>query len=302
MAMDQPRLLLHGRNGQVGWELRRTLAPLAEVVAVDFPEVDFTRPESLRQWVRDTHPDIIVNAAAYTAVDKAEEEIELARTINAEVPALLAREASALGGMLVHYSTDYVYSGNKTEPYREEDPTGPLGAYGRTKLEGDLAVVTEGGPHLVFRTSWVYGIRGKNFLLTMMRLAKERPEIRVVDDQHGAPTWCRSIAESTVNALKSILGQELNGPLEKAQEAAGVYHLTCGGETTWCGFTRAIVEAMQLDNPPKVTPITTAEYPTPAKRPVNSVLDNSKLENAFGVRLPNWHDALLNCLKESPAD
>ena len=300
--MPGETIMLLGSQGQVGFELERLLAPVAEVHAFDLHNLDLRETGTVRDTIRTLRPKIILNAAAYTAVDKAEEEIELARTINAEVPALLAREASALGGMLVHYSTDYVYSGNKTEPYREEDPTGPLGAYGRTKLEGDLAVVTEGGPHLVFRTSWVYGIRGKNFLLTMMRLAKERPEIRVVDDQHGAPTWCRSIAESTVNALKSILGQELNGPLEKAQETAGVYHLTCGGETTWCGFTRAIVEAMQLDNPPKVTPITTAEYPTPAKRPVNSVLDNSKLENAFGVRLPNWHDALLNCLKESPAD
>ncbi len=291
--------MLLGCRGQVGFELERLLSPIANVHSFDLHNLDLTQTDAVRDAIRTLRPKIILNAAAYTAVDKAEEEPDLARQINAEVPALLAEEAGRIGAGLVHYSTDYVYSGEKTGPYLEENPTGPLSVYGQTKLEGDIAVLAEGGPHLVFRTSWVYGIRGKNFLLTMMRLARERPEIRVVDDQYGAPTWCRSIAEGTVSALQSVLGHDFGEDTNKLREVSGVYHLTCGGRTTWCGFTRAIVEALHLDNPPTVTAITTADYPTPARRPQNSVLDNSKLERTFGVRLPDWEEALKNCLKET---
>src|ERR1035441_10644588 len=199
------KILLIGKNGQVGWELRRTLAPLAEVVAVDYPEINFADAPALRQFVAGVRPDVVVNAAAYTAVDKAETEMELCRQINAVAPGVLAEEAKKLGALMVHYSTDYIFDGTKTSPYVETDAPNPLGAYGRTKLEGDRAVKASGANHLIFRLCWVYGARGQNFMLTMQRLAREREKLRVVDDQFGCPTWSRLIAEATALALKQVL-------------------------------------------------------------------------------------------------
>ena len=203
--MELPRILLIGKIGQVGWELRRTLAPMARVACVDFPEIDLTSGDSIRRWVRETRPNIVINAAAYTAVDKAESEPDKAMKINGVAPGILAEEAKKLGALLVHYSTDYVFDGAKTEPYVETDPPNPLGAYGRSKLAGDEAVRAVGGAHLIFRLCWVYGARGQNFMLTMMRLAREREKLRVVGDQVGCPTWSRMIAETTALALKQAV-------------------------------------------------------------------------------------------------
>jgi dTDP-4-dehydrorhamnose reductase len=286
--MNQPRILLLGKNGQVGWELRRTLAPLGEVVAVDFPEVDFTRPDSLRQWVRDTQPQVILNAAAHTAVDKAEKEPELALAINGTAPGILAEEARRIGAWVVHYSTDYVYGGDKGTPYVETDPTHPLGAYGRSKVAGDEAVQAAEGLYLIFRLCWVYGLRGQNFLLTIQRLARERERLRVVADQVGCPTWSRLIAETTALAL----AKTLRAPDPAAYQ--GVYHLAVSSWTSWHGFAEAIVKLMRAEERKctQVEAIPTSEYPLPARRPAWSVLSCEKLERTFGFRLPDWEDTL----------
>ena len=286
------KILLIGKNGQVGWELRRTLAPLAEVVAVDYPEINLTDTPALRQFVAGTRPAVVVNAAAYTAVDKAETETELCRQINAVAPGVLAEEAKKLGALMVHYSTDYVFDGAKTSPYVETDASNPLGAYGRTKLEGDRAVKASGADHLIFRLCWVYGARGQNFMLTMQRLARERETLRVVGDQFGCPTWSRMIAETTALALK----QTLAGADRSAYN--GEYHLAAFGQTSWHGFASRIIELMPEAEREchAVEQITTAEYPTPAKRPANSVLDCGKLQKTFGLRLPHWETSLLQVL------
>ncbi|MEI7729696.1 MAG: dTDP-4-dehydrorhamnose reductase [Verrucomicrobiota bacterium] len=286
--MDRPRVLIIGKNGQVGWELRRTLAPLGEVVAVDYPEIDFSQADSLRNWMREVRPRIVVNAAAYTAVDKAEKELDLAAKINALAPGILAEEAKRLGALLVHYSTDYVYDGAKREPYVETDATGPLSAYGRTKLDGDLAVQQVDGAHLIFRLCWVYGARGQNFMLTMMRLAREREQLRVVSDQFGSPTWSRMIAATTTLAVQQLLGQkDFNG-------RKGVYHLCSSGHTSWHQFADQIVRLMPEEGKKcrQVDAITTADYPTPARRPAYSVLSCDKLKHTFGLVLPTWEDSL----------
>ena len=286
--MRLPRILLFGKVGQVGWELRRTLAPLCELTCVDFPDVDFTKPDSLRRWISSTQPQIIINAAAYTAVDKAESDLALATAINADAPALMAEEAKKLGALLVHYSTDYVYDGSKTTPYTEDDPTGPLGAYGRTKLAGDDAIRQIDGNHLIFRLCWVYGARGGNFMLTMMRLAREREKLRVVADQFGSPTWSRMIAETTALALARI------DSADTAAAVKGVYHLCSSGQTSWHGFASAIIAAMPESERKcrEVEPISSAEYPTPTKRPAYSVMSCAKLEKTFGLRLPDWKHCL----------
>jgi dTDP-4-dehydrorhamnose reductase len=257
------RLLLIGKIGQVGYELRRTLAPLAQVTAVDFPEIDLTNSDSIRQWVRDTKPAIIINAAAYTAVDKAESEPELVMKINGIAPGILAEEAKKIGARLVHYSTDYIFDGTKTAPYVETDAPNPLGSYGRSKLAGDQAVIAAGGKHLIFRLCWVYGARGQNFMLTMMRLAREREKLRVVSDQIGCPTWSRMIAETTTLALMQVL------VASDPAAFTGVYHLASTGTTSWHGFAQAIINLMPSDAKKctQVEPITSAEYPTPTKRP-----------------------------------
>ena len=286
------KILLIGKNGQVGWELRRTLAPLAEVVAVDYPEINFTDTLALRQLVAATRPNVVVNAAAYTAVDKAETETELCRQINAVAPGVLAEEAKKIGALMVHYSTDYIFDGTKTSPYAETDTPNPLGAYGRSKLEGDRAVMASGANHLIFRLCWVYGARGLNFMLTMQRLAREREKLRVVGDQFGCPTWSRMIAEATAQAVKQVLA----GP--DISKFIGEYHLAAGGQSNWHEFASRIIEGMpEAERKCRVVEkITTAEYPTPAKRPAYSVLDCGKLQKTFGLRLPDWETSLRQVL------
>jgi dTDP-4-dehydrorhamnose reductase len=286
--MEQPRILLIGKVGQVGWELQRTLAPLGRVVPVDFPEIDLTDADSIRRWVAEAGPQMIVNAAAYTAVDKAESEPEKAMEINGVAPGVLAEEAKRCGALLVHYSTDYIFDGTKTEPYAETDAPKPLGVYGRSKLAGDRAVQAVGGAHLIFRLCWVYGSRGQNFMLTIQRLAREREKLRVVGDQFGCPTWSRMIAETTALALKQVAAAR--GP----EAFTGVYHLAASGQTSWHGFAKAIVDLMPEAGRKcrEVEAIATAEYPLPAKRPACSVLSCEKLRQTFGLQLPTWETSL----------
>jgi dTDP-4-dehydrorhamnose reductase len=286
--MIQPRILVIGKIGQVGWELRRTLASLGPLVCIDYPEVDLTDGNSIRRWVREVAPAVVVNAAAYTAVDKAETETDLAMKINGVAPGILAEEAKKMGALLVHYSTDYIFDGTKTEPYVEDDTPNPLGAYGRSKLAGDQAIQQVGGNHLIFRLCWVYGARGQNFLLTMQRLAREREKLRVVRDQIGSPTWSRMIAEATALSLKQVLAAR------DASAFTGVYHLSASGHTSWHGFAESIVRLMPDEGKKcrQVEAISTAEYPTPAKRPANSVLSCEKLKRTFGLCLPHWEESL----------
>jgi dTDP-4-dehydrorhamnose reductase len=289
--MQNDRILIFGRNGQVGWELCQKLTGLGDVIAVGHSEADFTRPESLRKVVREVAPRAIVNAVAYTAVDKAETEPELATAINATGPGVLAEEAARLGSLLVHYSTDYVFDGTKPKPWVETDTPNPLSVYGKTKLAGDQAIQSSGCEYLIFRTTWVYGARGSNFLLTMLRLAKERPELRIVDDQIGAPTSSESIAEATASVLAQVLAHGSNG----IKGRSGIYNMTNRGETSWFGFARSILTRASSDfgmPVPNLIPIPTREYPTPAERPLNSRLCCQKIEDAFGVKLPHWEDAL----------
>jgi dTDP-4-dehydrorhamnose reductase len=279
-----PSILLLGRHGQVAWELQRTLHTIGSVTTLGSADLDLADVEQIRATVRSLRPQMIVNAAAYTAVDKAESEVEVARSINATAPTVLAEEAKQLGSLLVHYSTDYIFDGRKQGAYLEEDSTNPLGVYGQTKLEGELGIRAVGGNHLILRTTWVYGNRGKNFLLTILRLAAERSELKIVADQIGAPTWSRSIATVT----GQILSQWGQNP------ASGVYHLSAGGATSWQGFAQKIVDYARQYDPEKglavekILPIGTSEYPTPAQRPANSQLDNSKLRDVFGLGLPSW--------------
>jgi dTDP-4-dehydrorhamnose reductase len=292
--MNPPLILIIGKIGQVGWELRRTLAPLGKMVAVDFPEIDLTKADSITKWVRDTRPQVIVNAAAYTAVDKAESDFERCNLINGVAPGILAEEAKRSSALLVHYSTDYVFDGSKTSAYVETDLPNPLGAYGRSKLTGDTAVIQVDGNHLVFRLCWVYGARGQNFMLTMMRLAREREQLRVVRDQFGCPTWSRMIAETTGLALKQTLAA--SDPVQ----FRGVYHLAASGQTTWHGFADAIVRLMPAEGKKckTVEGITTADYPLPAKRPAYSVLSCEKLKQTFGLQLPDWEDSLKQVVEQ----
>ncbi len=286
-----PRVLIVGATGQVGTELHRSFAGFGELVAVDRKTVDVAAADQVRDVVRRTEPDVILNAAAYTAVDRAESEPELANAINAEAPRVLAEEARRRDALLVHYSTDYVFDGTKMGPWVEDDRTNPLSVYGASKLAGEQAIREVGGKHLIFRTSWVYGPHGRNFLLTMLRLGREREELRVVDDQHGAPTSSIAIADATRAVVEKAHAGELGVP----ENWTGIYHMTNAGATTWCGFARAIFErgADLLDGrKPRVEAIATVDYPAPAKRPGNSVLSNRALEAKFGVRLAKWEDAL----------
>ncbi len=287
------KILLTGKNGQVGWELQRTLAPLGEVVAVDRQALDLANPDSIRSVIREVKPDLIVNPAAYTAVDKAESEPELAMAVNGIAPGIMAEEANKLGAAMIHYSTDYVFDGSKTSPYTEEDTPNPLNVYGKTKLAGEQAIQAVGVPHLILRTSWVYGMRGRNFLLTILRLAKERDELKIVDDQIGAPTWSRMIAEATAQILAQSVSPLPRYPLPIA-EVSGVYNLTAAGSTSWRGFTQAIVENAHAGT--RVTPIPTADYPLPAPRPLFSILSNDKLSRTFGMKLPPWEESLELCM------
>ncbi len=288
-------ILVTGVKGQVGFELLRALQGLGRVMALDRDALDLRRPDAIRTLVRDARPSIIVNPAAYTAVDQAETDAVTARQINADAPAVFAEEAKRLGALFVHYSTDYVFDGNKAGLYVESDATGPQSVYGATKLEGEQAIAAADCAHFIFRTSWVYGRRGKNFLLTMLRLAEQRPELRVVADQFGAPTWSASVATLTAHVLAQGAGAS-SELLEWAAPRSGVYHLTATGSTSWAGFAEAIFQRAALASPPRVVPISTAEYPLPAKRPANSRLDTSKLTEAFGIAPPDWRDALDLCL------
>jgi dTDP-4-dehydrorhamnose reductase len=286
--------LVIGKIGQVGWELRRTLAPLGALVSVDFPEIDLTDGSSIRKWVRESNPAVIVNAAAYTAVDKAETDTERCQQINGTAPGILAEEAKRLGALLVHYSTDYVFDGTKTTPYLEDDAPNPLGAYGRSKLAGDQAVRQVGCHHLIFRLCWVYGARGQNFMLTILRLAREREKLRIVRDQFGCPTWSRMISETTALALKQVLATR------EPCGYQGVYHLAASGHTNWHGFAQAIARLMPEEGKKcqTIEAITTSEYPLPARRPAYSVLDCGKLQRAFGLQLPDWEESLKAVLEK----
>lgn len=293
---ERPRILLIGANGQVGWELRRTLATLGEVIPASLegelgPAIDLLDPGSIAKLVRETAPQAIVNAAAYTAVDKAETEHEIARRINADAVAELGALAARRAIPIVHYSTDFVFSGDLDRPYREDDAPGPLNVYGETKLGGEQALLDSGAPALIFRTSWVYGIRGANFLLTMLRLFKERDELRIVDDQIGSPTWSRMLASATALVLYRVLRGDLD-----LREVGGLYHLTGAGQVSWYGFASAILEAAGLET--SLIPIPSSEYPAPARRPLYSVLDNRRFQETFGLYIPDWRQSLQMCLDE----
>jgi dTDP-4-dehydrorhamnose reductase len=293
---ERPRILLIGANGQVGWELRRTLATLGDVTPASFegeygPVIDLLDPASLAKLVEEANPDAIVNAAAHTAVDKAETDHKAAKRINADAVGELGAMAARRGIPIIHYSTDFVFSGNMNRPYREDDAPGPLNVYGETKLGGEQALLSSGARALIFRTSWVYGIRGANFLLTMLRLLKERDELRIVDDQIGSPTWSRMLAETTAQVLYRVLRGELD--LDKV---GGLYHLTGSGEVSWYGFASAISETAGLHA--RLIPIRSSEYPAPARRPLYSVLDNSLFKETFGLAMPDWRLSLEQCLED----
>jgi dTDP-4-dehydrorhamnose reductase len=293
------KILLLGKNGQVGWELQRSLAPLGELLALDRHSSehcgDLSQPERLAQTVRDWRPDVIVNAAAHTAVDKAESEPELARCLNATAPAALAQAAAQIGALLVHYSTDYVFNGQGDRPWQEGDATGPLSVYGQTKREGEQAIVASGCAHLIFRTSWVYAARGGNFAKTMLRLAAERERLTVIDDQFGAPTGADLIADVTAHAIRASLLQPALG---------GLYHLVAGGQTTWHGYASHVIAQARLIQPglalkvSEIAPVPTSAFPTPAQRPLNSRLATHKLQDAFGLQLSPWQQGVNRMLAE----
>ena len=285
-------VLLIGKKGQIGHELRRLLRENDGYAAVDFPDIDLSSPDSIVSAINRFRPRLVVNAAAYTAVDRAENEPDLAMAINGTAPGIIAEELKKTGGALVHYSTDYVFDGSKAAPYSEEDTPNPLSVYGRTKLAGEEAIRNAGIPHLLIRTSWIYGARGQNFLLTVLRLAREREELRIVSDQIGAPTWCRTVPETTADILARAGAVETPA---KLADRGGPYHLTAAGETNWYEFAREILnldpeieEQMVKD----ILPIPTSEYPTPAPRPLNSRLDCSLVEATFGIELPSWYESL----------
>ena len=300
------KILLTGKNGQVGSELLHLLPRVGEVFAFDRHQLDLAKSEEIRQVIRGIRPNLIVNAAAFTAVDQAEKEEALARAINADAPGLMAQEAKKIGASIVHYSTDYVFDGLKKSPYEETDPPNPVSVYGKTKLAGEIAIRDSGVPHLIFRTAWVYSTTGQNFLLKILRLASQREELRIVRDQVGAPTWCRDIASATTQILAALASQ--GDHLLSLAASTGTYHTTAAGTASWRDFAQAIVQnasktsptpqwlAAATQNRPlivrNIVPITTAEYPTPARRPAYSVLSNSLLIRTFGVQLPDWRTSL----------
>ena len=293
------KILLLGKGGQVGWELQRSLAPLGELVALDFDSTDhhadFSRPEQLAETVLKLRPDVIVNSAAHTAVDKAETEPEFARKLNATSPGVVAQAAEQIGALMVHYSTDYVFDGSGSKPWQETDATGPLSVYGVTKLEGEQLVAQHCSRHLIFRTSWVYAARGGNFAKTMLRLAKERERLTVIDDQFGAPTGAELLADVTAHAIRAV---------QQDPAKYGLYHLVAGGETSWHGYAKFVVEQAQQAGvalkalPDAVDPVPTSAFPTPAARPQNSRLNTSKLQSTFGLTLPHWQTGVARMLRE----
>lgn len=291
------KILLLGSNGQVGFELARSLLPLGEVIALNRQQVDLTNLENLRATVQSIRPDVIVNAAAYTAVDKAEAERETAFLINAQALEVLAQEAKNLNALLIHYSTDYVFDGTKTTPYLENDATNPLNVYGESKLAGEQAIEKSGADYLIFRTTWVFAARGQNFVNSILRLAAEREELNIVADQIGAPTWARLIADTTAHCVRQAC-QERSANLFES----GIFNLTSSGETSWFGFAQKIVEVARAKNVEfknrVISPIPTSKYPTPAKRPANSRLATEKLSQRFSVKMPPWEETLKLCLEE----
>jgi dTDP-4-dehydrorhamnose reductase len=298
------KILLLGKNGQVGWELQRSLAPLGEVLALDRHSTqacgDLSRPEDLIQTVRDYQPDVIVNAAAHTAVDQAEGEPELARLLNATAPAALAVAAQKMGALLVHYSTDYVFNGEGRVPWQEADPTAPLNVYGHTKREGELAIANSGCQHLIFRTSWVYASRGGNFAKTMLRLACERDRLTVIDDQFGAPTGADLIADVSAQALRQVHAL----PAAERQTHTGIFHLVAAGQTSWHGYASHVIETAKRLRPESgwrvqdIAPVPSSAFVTTAQRPHNSRLATRRLEASFGLRMPPWQDGVERMLAE----
>jgi dTDP-4-dehydrorhamnose reductase len=284
--LDGMRILITGKNGQVGTELSRLYQSHGDVILTGRQECDLSSEASIRDVVRRTKPAVIINAGAYTAVDQAEKERSLCFAINAAAPLVMAEEAARLDALLIHYSTDYVFDGTKSGPYVETDPIHPLSVYGESKAAGEAAVAKTGCKHLILRTSWVYGAHGKNFLRTMLRLGADRPELRVVNDQIGAPTSAAAIAEATVRLVNS------------APEASGIYHMTSAGSTSWYGFACAILSAAMGAAAPRMQPIPGSDYPTPATRPANSMLANGKFARTFGFRLPSWQQQLDDVLAE----
>jgi dTDP-4-dehydrorhamnose reductase len=298
------KILLLGKNGQLGWELQRSLAPLGELVALDRHNTDFcgdlTNLQGLASTVQAVRPDIIVNAAAHTAVDKAESEPELARLINASAPGVLAQQAQKLGAWLVHYSTDYVFDGSGSRPWQESDTPAPLSVYGQSKLEGEQLIAAHCSKHLIFRTSWVYAARGGNFAKTMLRLAQERERLTVIDDQWGAPTGAELLADVTAHAIRQVLQRP-----EDADRYCGMYHLVASGETTWHGYAKHVLaQAQRVQAAIKiiandVAPVPTSAFPTPARRPHNSRLNTAKLQATFGLTLPPWQHGVDRMLAET---
>jgi dTDP-4-dehydrorhamnose reductase len=288
-------ILLTGANGQVGFELVRSLQCLGRVVALGRDALDLANLDHVRETMRQVGPALVVNAAAHTAVDLAESDVAGAMRLNAQAPAVLAEEAKRLGAALVHYSTDYVFDGTKAHAYVEDDTPAPQNVYGKSKLEGERAIVASGCAHLILRTSWVYGLRGKNFLLTMLRLGAERGQLSIVSDQFGAPTWAESIAVATAAIVAQAVGGQWD---EWWEQHAGTYHLTARGRTSWHGFADAIFELAGTATRPVLTAVPSASYKTAARRPQNSSLSNDKLASAFGLRLPDWREALKLCLEQ----
>ena len=300
------RILVTGKDGQVGFELPGRLERAGQITATGRGELDLSDPGSIRRCIRELKPDLIVNAAAYTAVDQAESEPELAMAVNGIAPGIIAEEAKRAGAVLIHYSTDYVFDGTKGRPYAEDDAPAPINVYGRTKLAGERAIQAVDVPHLILRTSWVYGMRGKNFLLTMLRLGRERDELRIVDDQIGAPNWSGAIAAATGDIVLR-LGCGQPGFVDACARQSGVYHLSATGQTSWHGFAAAIFAHaagaqrghcdFALERVPALKPIPTAQYPLPARRPHYSLLANGKLQRAFGVTMPEWKSSLAECMR-----
>jgi dTDP-4-dehydrorhamnose reductase len=305
MNQSDLKIVIVGRNGQLAWEANQQFQGLGEIICVGRPEVDLLNIEDVRAEIRRIKPSVLVNAAAYTAVDQAESEPETAMKINSESPAAMAEEAKRLGAIFITYSTDYVFDGKKASPYDEVDPPASLNVYGASKLSGERAVEATGGSYLIFRTSWVYGARGKNFLKTILKLAAERPELKIVDDQVGAPTWSRDLADATRKIIEQLAAQSSPARISMGEalgDRRGIYHMTAAGGVSWCGFAAAIVEEMKnrglSNNVARIVPISSREYPTPASRPHNSRLCNDKLKNTFGVTLPPWRASLGTVMDE----
>jgi dTDP-4-dehydrorhamnose reductase len=303
MSKSETRILLTGVIGQVGGDLLPLLQPFGSVIAADLPDFDFLDPASVRRFTRDCKPNWIVNPAAYTAVDKSESEPGLAYAINAEAPRVLGEVAAELGIPVIHFSTDYVFNGTGTKPWIESDSTGPLGVYGASKLAGEQALAATGAAHLIFRTSWVYGSRGKNFLLTILPLAFQREELRIVNDQHGAPTWSRDLARLVAHVMGLITETSTASGVEEAVRAVqGTYHAVNSGETTWFGFAQEFLRLAAIARPDarlaRLIPIASDQYPTPARRPVNSRLDCSRLKQVFGYVMPSWQESTAAVVEE----